>query len=88
MSALETVQHASVVASLRATLERRGSEPDVRVLDDMRTELRGKKWEIDWATMRREKVVAGEMTLQMAVERFDLFVRPLLVALRDGTPAE
>ena len=78
LSAMGTIDREQMVASLRATLARRGTAPDARVLDDMRGELRGRRWETDWATMRKEKAVAGDLTLQAAVERFERFVRPLL----------
>ncbi|WAS93377.1 nucleotidyl transferase AbiEii/AbiGii toxin family protein [Nannocystis punicea] len=79
LSATETLENVQMAASLRATLQRRKTVPDVQILDDMRAELRGKKWETDWATMRKEKAVAGDITLQAAVEQFERFVRPLLV---------
>lgn len=71
----------TLVASLRATLERRGTPPDERVLDDMRQVLTGRRWQTDWAAMRREKAVVGLLELSDAVARFDLFVRPLLAAI-------
>lgn len=73
-----------MVASLRATLARRRTPPDLRVLDDMRDELAGRAWATAWATMAREKRVAEIPTLSEAVGRFDVFVRPLLVAIREG----
>src|SRR5690606_5761504 len=73
-----------LTASLRATLARRGTRPDPRVLDDMRTELTGRRWQTDWATMLREKAVAGPMDLATAIARFDGFVRPLLDAPSGG----
>ena len=76
----------SLVGSLRATLERRGTSPDARVLDDMRHVLTGRRWQTDWAAMRREKAVVGQLELVDAVVRFDRFVRPLLVAVDGASP--
>jgi len=74
----------AMVSSLRATFTRRGTPYDSRVLDDMREELGGRAWLTAWATMAREKRVAGVPGLLDALARFDTFVRPLLVVLRDG----
>jgi hypothetical protein len=73
-----------LVASLRATLDRRGTRADPRVLDDMRSELTGRRWQVDWATMLREKAVAQPVELPEAIARFDAFVRPLLGAVGGG----
>lgn len=73
-----------LLLSMRATFERRGTRPDVEVLDDMRKELKGRKWEASWAAMCKEKAVADDMTLQGAVDGFDRFVRPLLLALSEA----
>ncbi|MBN1335236.1 MAG: nucleotidyl transferase AbiEii/AbiGii toxin family protein [Deltaproteobacteria bacterium] len=72
---------SSLVGSLAATLARRGTPPDPRVLDDMRDVLTGRRWQADWTAMRREKAVVGHLDLTEAVARFDAFVRPLLVAV-------
>ncbi len=75
-----------LTASLRATLDRRGTRPDPRVLDDLRTELKGRRWQTDWATMLREKAVAEPMDLGDAISRFDAFVRPLIAAATGLAP--
>lgn len=75
------------LASLRATFSRRGTTADLRVLDDMRADLGGRAWTSAWATMAREKRVVDAPGLLDALARFDAFVRPLLLALRDGRPA-
>lgn len=61
-----------------ATVERRGSSPDAQVLDSMTVEMKGRTWETDWATMRREKAVQASLELRDAVERFAAIVRPIL----------
>jgi len=76
-----TFNGSDLMGSLRATFERRRARIDVAVLDDMRAELRGRAWETAWATMLREKAVTGGGDLRSAVERFDLFLRPLMMAL-------
>jgi hypothetical protein len=73
-------------ASLRAILERRGTRPDLHVPDELRTELAGRRWQTDWATMLREKAVAQPMELADAIARFDGFVRPLLEAAAGAAP--
>lgn len=80
-----TFEGEELVASLRATLERRGTRPDARVLDDMRSELSGRRWLTDWSAMLGEKAVVRSFELTEAVVRFDEFVRPVLQAL-DGGP--
>lgn len=75
-----------LLVSMRATFERRGTRSDPKVLDDLGKALRGRKWEGDWASMLKDKLVRRQPTLADAVRRFDEFVRPLLLALRDGTP--
>lgn len=75
----------TMVSSLGATLARRGTPPDLRVLDDMREQLAGRAWESAWATMAREKRVTETPSLSEAVGRFDTFVRPIFVELREGT---
>jgi hypothetical protein len=77
---------AQLCTSLRATLERRGTRPDPRVLDELRTELTGRRWQTDWAAMLHEKAVAQPTDLAEAIARFDMFVRPLLDALNGGAP--
>jgi len=72
--------------SVRATFERRGTPPDVLVLDDLREIVSERAWATAWATMLREKVVAEALDLREAVGRFDSFVRPLLESLRSGAP--
>ena len=72
--------------SVRATFERRGTPPDVLVLDDLREIVSERAWATAWATMLREKAVAQALDLREAVGRFDSFVRPLLESLRSGEP--
>jgi hypothetical protein len=86
---LDVVMMAEVLAfegdtltrSLRATLERRSTPPDVRVLDEMPIALSGKRWATHWATMRKEKRVRSQQELAGAISNFDAFVRPLLIAI-------
>lgn len=85
LAAMLTFDGERLTASLAATCERRRAVPDVEVLDDMRRELRGARWDTAWATMCKEKFVADRLTLRVAVERFDAFVRPLLASVRDRT---
>lgn len=76
-----------LLAALRATFGRRGTVPEVEVLDDMRAELKRKKWETEWATMCKEKAVLSQISLQAALEGFERFVRPLLVAMAEDHTA-
>lgn len=69
-----------LVNSVTATFDRRASPSDPEVLDDMRTVTRKKDWKIAWATMLKEKAVTEPFDLAEAVGRFDVFVRPILVA--------
>ncbi len=71
----------NLAASLRATLDRRRTPPDVRVLDDVHEVAGDRGWQAAWATMLREKAVARPVDLRAAVARFDAFVRPVLEAL-------
>lgn len=86
LSATLDFDGAALTASLQATLDRRGTRPDQRVLDELRTELTGRRWQTDWATMLREKAVAQPMDLADAISRFDAFVRPLLDAVSGAAP--
>jgi len=72
---------AELVDSLRATLERRETVADIRVLDDMRDVLGDRKWQTAWASMRREKAVADSIDLATAIGQFDTFVRPILLSV-------
>lgn len=83
-AAREAFEDETLLLSLRATFERRRSPCDARVLDDMRQQLGGKKWETAWAKTLRDKAVVQPPGLQDAVMGFDVFVRPLLRALREG----
>ena len=73
-----------LVRSLQATFCRRATRPDLAVLDDIRETLKGRAWETDWSTMVRDKAVTNAPTLAQAVAKFDVFVRPVIVALADG----
>lgn len=75
---------SELITSMEATFVRRETPPDVRVLDNMRTDLKGRKWETPWAEMLRDKAVLNPPTLREAVEQFDVFARPLLLALQEG----
>ncbi len=75
---------ASLLLSMRATFDRRGTRADAQVLDDMRQGLNGRKWDADWAAMLKDKRVKIAPTLAVAVRRFDDFVRPVLLALAHG----
>lgn len=70
-----------LLASFRATFDRRGTPADVLVLDDLRDLAGDRSWATAWATMLREKAVTSPVDLREAVERLDGFVRPLLEAL-------
>ena len=72
---------ADLADSLRATLERRSTEPDTRVLDDMSEVVGDRKWETAWASMLREKAVVDPMELAAAIDELDRFIRPILLAL-------
>lgn len=76
---------SDLLSSLRATFSRRETIPDLAVLDELRRELRGKKWAARWALMRKEKAVAVPGELAEVLALFDMFVRPLLLALAGGT---
>lgn len=73
----------SVLGALNATLGRRGTDADPLVLDTLRDELRGRKWETRWSTMIVEKRVQVALPLSDAVARFAGFVEPLVLA-REG----
>jgi hypothetical protein len=72
---------AELLTSFRATLERRETPLGIEPLDAMVEELRGRRWEQDWAVMVREKAAKTTWSLTDAVVRFDRFVRPILVAV-------
>jgi hypothetical protein len=71
----------SLTASFRATFERRGSEPDAQVLDDMREVVGERQWQTAWATMLREKAVSEPMELRTAIKKLDGFVRIVIKAV-------
>lgn len=73
-----------LLASLVATFRRRSTPFDLRTLDELRDELRGRRWQEQWAVMRREKAVVIEIDLTAVLAAFDVFVRPLLVAIHHG----
>lgn len=77
----------TLIVSMQATFARRGTRAQVQTLDDMGSELRGRKWESEWTAMIKDKRVRNSPSLADAVRRFDEFVRPLVVALaaNDGT---
>lgn len=78
----------TALAALRATFQRRGTDADPQVLDTLRDELRGRRWETHWSTMIREKRVREPVPLTDAVARFVVFVEPLVLALDgEGDPA-
>ncbi|HNC94847.1 MAG TPA: nucleotidyl transferase AbiEii/AbiGii toxin family protein [Myxococcota bacterium] len=76
----------ALVASLRATFERRQTPPELRILDEMHTEFTSRRWVTRWAVMRREKAVSIPVELPEALATFDTFVRPLLQALAGEPP--
>ncbi len=82
----ETLDGAALLASFRATFERRGTAFEERILDELVEELRGRRWSERWAVMRREKAVAVTADVTEAVLAFDTFVRPILRAMRGGGP--
>lgn len=84
LAASEAFEGDSVLASLRATFERRRTDPDLEQLDAITTKLRGKRWETDWATMHKEKAVVRAADLKETLVMFERFVRPLLTALHGG----
>lgn len=74
-----------LLTSLRATLERRETAADAKVLDDMRSTIGGRRWQTDWATMTRETAVDEPIDLAQAVVKFETFVRPLVDALNGAS---
>jgi hypothetical protein len=86
LSQQETLDGAALLASFRATFERRGAAFEERVLDEIVEELRGRRWSERWAVMRREKAVAVTADVAEAVVSFDAFVRPILRAMRADSP--
>ena len=73
-----------LAGSLRHTLKRRGTQPDIAVLTELRATLTGRRWKVAWATMLREKAVIAPPSLEHATGQFEQFVRPLLVAVEGG----
>ena len=78
------IDGTTMLESLRATMERRGTSADAKTLDDMRAVLMGRRWRTDWATMFRDKAVTKPLNRMDAVALFDRFVRPLLTPLAEG----
>ena len=70
-----------LIPALQATFERRATPVNLEVLEDLFLVLQGRKWEREWAMMRKNKAVLSSHTLAEAVVRFDRFVRPLLAAM-------
>ena len=70
-----------LLTSLQATFDRRETALGTEPLDAMLEELRGRRWEMDWAVMIRDKAAKTAWSLTDAVVRFDRFVRPILVAM-------
>ena len=81
LSDTHSFDSADLAASLRATFERRGTEPDLRVLDDMQEVVGDRRWQTAWASMLREKAVVDPIDLRAALEQFDGFIRPILQTL-------
>jgi hypothetical protein len=78
---------ARLGSSLGATFERRQTRLDVQVIDDMHGIAGERAWRTAWATMLREKAAARPIDLREAVDRFDVFVRPVLESMRaEGPP--
>jgi hypothetical protein len=74
----------SLVGSLRQTLKRRGTQPEIAVLTEFRATMTGRRWKVAWATMLREKAVIAPPDIEHATAHFERFVRPLLVAVEGG----
>lgn len=74
----------ALVAALRATFNRRGTASDPQVLDAVQKTLKGRKWQGHWSTMVQDKAVTSPMSLAEAIARFDVFVRPLILAVDGG----
>jgi len=72
---------ADLAASLRATFVRRGTEPDLRVLEDMHEVVGDRRWQTAWASMLHEKAVIDPIDLRAAIDQFDGFIRPILQVL-------
>jgi hypothetical protein len=72
---------AELLTSLQATFDRRETPLGIEPLDAMAEELRGRRWEQDWAVMVRDKSAKATRSLTDAVVRFDRFVRPILLAM-------
>jgi len=76
-----------LLASVRATFDRRETQISVEPLDALVEELQGRRWEQDWAAMVRDKAARTTYSLTDAVARFDRFVRPILGSMEaDGDP--
>lgn len=78
-----TFDGATLSASLQATLARRDTRADTRVLDDMQEIIADRRWQTSWATMLKEKAVEARTGMREVTVRFDVFVRPILDALAD-----
>jgi len=81
-----TFDGEELLASFVATFDRRRTAADVLVLDDLRDAAGERAWATAWATMLREKAVAKPIDLHEAVDRVDVFVRPVLEALAEEEP--
>lgn len=75
---------AELLTSLQATFARRETPLGIEPLDAMVEELRGRRWEQDWAVMVRDKAAKTAWSLTDAVVRFDRFVRPILLVRTTG----
>jgi hypothetical protein len=73
-----------LLASPRATFDRRETQISVEPLDAMVEELRGRRWEQDWAAMVRDKAATTTYSLTDAVARFERFLRPILASMELG----
>lgn len=77
----EALGDAELARSMQATFKRRGTTVDLATLEDMCGEVKGKRWETHWATMKKEKLVADAPSLPDAVQDFAGRLRPVLKTL-------
>jgi len=76
---------STLLASFKATFERRGTEPDAEVFEDVRAmAVEDGRMEREWADFK-ERVGVGdsELDLLVAIERVAAFTMPLLCALTE-----
>lgn len=76
---------AELAGAVHATFDRRATRIDPSMVDQLRSELRGKRWYSAWFRMCNDKRLAEKLELQDATSTFDAFLTPILDAIADGT---